>query len=245
MRWSATQIVTLALHGAALLLAEGTGVCLMPPRISLGRFPANRPPAAELVLVNGGNAQLTGVRVRTGCGCLSAMPEGDAVQPGGQLRIRLSVAPEKVAGPFSHGVFVEAGESLLRASVTGEAIPLLTVRPQDAANLGDVACGSPFRAEFLLNAAEPASLGRISASPLEAEVLGLSPASFRVVLRGSVPAEPGRFRLSASVPVVSPPGWRPMVLTVFGNAKAASGKAHPMDFQKNRATVISHTGEQP
>ena len=218
MRWSAAHTALFALHCAVLLLAEGTGARLEPSRVSLGRFPANRPPSAELVLVNDGDALLEGVRVRTGCGCLSAVPEGNAVQPGGQLRIRLSVAAEKVAGPFSHGVFVEAGEILLRASVTGEAVPLFDVRPQDAINLGDIACGSPFQAEFLLNAAEAASLGRISASPLEAEVIELSPASFRIVLRGSVPARPGRFRLSASVPVVSPEGWKPIELAVFGNA---------------------------
>ena len=233
MRFTAAHTAFFALHCAVLLLADGTGARLEPPRISLGCFPANRPPSAEIVLVNGGDAPLEGVRVRTGCGCLSAVPGGDAVQPGGRLRIRLSVAPEKVAGAFSHGVFVEAGDNLLRASVTGEAVPLFAVRPQDAINLGDVACGSQLQAEFLLNAAEAASLGRISASPLEAEIVKLSPASFRVVLRGRVPARPGRFRLSAPVPVVSPEGWKPIELTVFGNAAADSGNAHSMDLHKD------------
>ena len=233
MRFTAAHVALFALHCAALLLADGTGVRLVPPRVSLGRFPANRPPSAELVLVNDGDAPLEGIRIRTGCGCLSAVPEGDAVQPGEQLRIRLSVAAEKIAGPFSHGVFVEAGENLLRASVTGEAVPLFAVRPQDAINLGDVVCGSPLQAEFLLNAAEAASLGTISVSPLEAEVIELSPASFRIVLRGCVPARPGRFRLSAPVPVVSPEGWKPIELTVFGNAASDSGNAHSMDLHKD------------
>ena len=233
MRFTAAHTAFFALHCAVLLLADGTGVRLEPPRVLLGRFPANRPPSAEIFLVNGGDAPLEGVRVRTGCSCISAVPDEDAVQPGGRLRIRLSVAPEKVAGPFSHGVFVEAGEILLRASVTGEAVPLFAVRPQDAINLGDVACGSPFQAEFLLNAAEAASLGRISASPLEAEIVKLSSASFRVVLRGRVPARPGRFRISASVPIVSPEGWKPSELTVFGNAAADSGNAHSMNLHKD------------
>ncbi len=225
MRFTAAHVALFALHCAALLLADGTGVRLVPPRVSLGRFPANRPPSAEIVLVNGGDAPLEGVRVRTGCGCLSAVTDGDAVQPGGRLRIRLSVAAEKIAGPFSHGVFVEAGENLLRASVTGEAVPLFAVRPQDAINLGDVACGSPLQAEFLLNAAEAASVGRISAASLEAEAVKLSPASFRVVLRGTAPKGPGRFRLSVSVPIVSPEGWKPVDLAVFGNAVAPPANA--------------------
>jgi hypothetical protein len=153
------------------------------------------------------------------------LPDGDSVQPGGRLRIRLSVAAEKVTGPFSHGVFVEAGDNLLRASVTGESVPHFTVRPQDAINLGDVACGSPFQAEFLLNAAEVASLGRISAASIEAEIVKLSPASFRVVLRGCVPTRPGRFRISAPIPIVSPEGWKPIELTVFGNAVLATPNA--------------------
>ena len=231
MRFTAAHTAFFALHCAVLLLADGTGVRLEPPRVSLGRFPANRPPSAEIFLVNGGDAPLEGVRVRTGCGCLSAVPDGDAVQSGGRLRIRLSVAAEKVAGPFSHGVFVEAGDNLLRASVTGEAVPLFSVRPQDAINLGDVVCGSTFQAVFLLNAAEFASLGRISAASLDAEVIELSPASFRVVLRGRVPARSGRFRISASVPIVSPEGWKPVELAVFGNAElaipnAVLGKPH-------------------
>lgn len=225
MRFTAAHTVLFALHCAALLLAGETNVRLEPPRVSLGRFPANRPPSAELVLMNSGDAPLEGVRVRTGCGCISALPDGDAVQPGKRLRIRLSIAAEKIAGPFSHGVFVEAGDNLLRASVTGEAVPLFAVRPQDAINLGDVVCGSPLQAEFLLNATEAASLGRISASPLEAEVIELSPASFRIVLRGRVPARPGRFRISVSVPVVSPAGWKSFELAVFGNAVLATPNA--------------------
>ena len=231
MRFTAAHTAFFALHCAVLLLADGTGVRLEPPRVLLGRFPANRPPSAELVLMNSGDAPLEGVRVRTGCGCLSAVPDGDAVQPGGRLRIRLSVAAEKVTGPFSHGVFVEAGDNLLRASVMGEAVPLFTVRPQDAINLGEVVCGSPLQAEFLLNAAEAASLGRISAAPIEAEIVKLSPTAFRIVLRGCVPARPGRFRISASIPIVSPEGWKPIELTVFGNAvlaiqNAVLGKPH-------------------
>ena len=225
MRCSAVHTAFFALHCAVLLLADGKDARLEPPRVSLGRFPANRPPSAEIVLVNGGDAPLEGVRVRTGCGCISALPDGDAVPPGRRLRIRLSVAPEKVAGAFSHGVFVEAGDSFLRASVTGEAMPLFTVRPQEAINLGDVVCGSPFQAEFLLNAAETASLGKISAAPLEAEIVKLSATSFRVILHGHVPARPGRFRLSASVPVVSPVGWKPVELAVFGNAVLATPNA--------------------
>ncbi len=233
MRFTAAHTAFFALHCAVLLLADGTGVRLEPPRVLLGRFPANRPPSAEIFLVNGGDAPLEGVRVRTGCGCLSALPDGDSVQPGGRLRIRLSVAAEKVTGPFSHGVFVEARDNLLRASVTGEAVPLFTVRPQDAINLGDVICGSPFQAEFLLNATEAASLGRISAAALEAEIVKLSPISFRVVLRGTAPEEPGRFRISASVPIVSPEGWKPVELAVFGKAAADSGNAHSMDLHKD------------
>ena len=225
MRWSAVHTAFFVLHCAVLIFADGTGVRLEPSRVSLGRFLANRPPSAELVLVNEGDAPLDGVRVRTGCGCLSAVPDGDAIQPGGQLCIRLSIAVEKIAGPFSHGVFVEAGENLLRASVTGEAVPLFTVRPQDTINLGDVACGSPFQAEFLLNAAEAASLGRVTVASLEADIVKLSPASFRIVLRGTVPARPGRFRFSASVPVVSPEGWKPVELVVFGNAVLATPNA--------------------
>ena len=231
MRFTAAHTMFFALHCAVLLLAEGTGVRLEVSRISLGRFPANRPPEADLVLVNGGGTPLEGIRVRTGCGCLSAVPDGDCVPPGGSMRIRLVFAPEKAPGPFSHSVFVEAGDGVLRASVTGEAVPLFTVRPQDAINLGDVICGSPFQAEFLLNATEAASLGRISAAPIEAEIVKLSPTAFRIVLRGRVPARPGRFRLSASVPVVSPEGWKPIELTVFGNAvlaiqNAVLGKPH-------------------
>ena len=221
MRFTVAHMAFFALSWAALLLAEGTRVRLEPSRISLGRFPANCPPSAEFILVNEGDAPLEGIRIRTGCGCLSALPDGEVVQPGGQLHIRLSIAQEKLAGPFSHGVFVEAGENLLRASVTGEAVPLFAVRPQHAIHLGDVVCGAPLHAEFLLTAEEAVTLGRISAIPLEAEVIKLSSASFRIVLRVRVPAGPGHFRLSASVPVVSPVGWNPVELTVFGHAAPA------------------------
>jgi hypothetical protein len=218
MRFTAMHAFALLLHCAVVLPADDAAVRLEPARLQLGRFPANRPPSAELVLANGGGAPLEGVRVRTGCGCVSAVAAGDSVPPGGRLSIRLSISSERISGPFSHSVFVEAGSSLLRASETGEAVPLFTVRPQNAVNLGDVACGSPFQAVFRLNATESASLGRISPASLAVEVVESPPSSFRVTLRGTVPGKPGRFRLSAFIPVASPAGWNPVELAVFGNS---------------------------
>ncbi len=208
----------LLLHCAVVLPADNAAVRLEPAHVSLGRFPANRPPFAELVLMNGGDIPLEGVRVRTGCGCITAIAAGDSVPPGGRLSIRLSVSAEKIAGPFSHSVFVEAGSSLLRASVSGESVPLFSVRPQNAVNLGDVICGSPLQAVFRLNAAQAASLGRISTASLAVEVVESPPSSFRVTLRGTAPTNPGRFRLSVFIPVASPAGWNPVELAVFGNS---------------------------
>ena len=211
----------LALHCAAVLLAEGASVRLEPSHVQLGRFPSNRPPSAELALVNDGDGPLGNVSVRTGCGCLAAVPEGNCVQPGGRLRIRVSMSPEKASGAFSHPIFVKAeGGGLLRATVAGEAVPLLTVRPSSVSDVGDVVCGSPFQAEFRLEAAEAASLGAVSSTRLDGEVARLSPTSFRVVLRGKAPGTPGRFHLSASVPVASPAGWNPVGLAVCGRAAA-------------------------
>lgn len=247
MRRSAVKIALLTLHCTAALFAGGDAVHLETSRISLGRFPANRPPSADLVLVNGGAAPLEDIRVRTGCGCLSAVPDGDGVPSGGRMRIRLVLAPEKTSGPFLHSVFIEAGDGVLRASVTGEAVPLFTVRPRKSANLGNVSCGAAFREEFLLDAAEDVSLGSVSeADAPGTEIVRLSPSSFRVILRGTVPEKTGRFRISVSIPVASPAGWKPVELVVFGNAASDSGDLTPGEDSRKKEN-ISHRqkGVQP
>ncbi len=199
-------------------LAE-TALRLEPMRVDLGRFPSNRPPSASITLVNDGRRPLEGIFIRSSCGCLAAVAEGTSVPSGGRMDIRLSILPEKLDGPFSHCVFVEAGGDLLRASVIGEGVPLFKVHPENAANLGTLPCGSPFQAEFLLEATETATLGACPPSPLVVETIRMSPFAYRVLLRGTAPRKAGRFRLSAAIPIVSPAGWEPLKLSVYGRAR--------------------------
>lgn len=218
MRLTTTQSLFLTMCFALTLFADEATLQLEPSRISLGQFPANHALSTELVLTNVSDTQIEGISVRTGCGCLTAIPDADSIPPGGKARIHLSLIPEKTSGPFSHSVFIEAGDCMLRASVTGEAVPLLTVHPQNTANLGTVVCGSPFQTSFLLDAAEPVSFGSFSPTSPETEVAQLSSTSFQVVLRGRIPEEAGRFRFSISIPIASPAGWNPVEFVVFGNA---------------------------
>ena len=212
-------LACLLLAVSCVLRADGPAWRLEPARLELGSFPANRPPSSELVLVNGGDAPLEGVRVRTGCGCLSAAAEAASVPPGGQIAIRLSVAPEAVSGKFSHSVFVEAGGEFRRVSVTGEAVPLLRVRPASVFNAGEVVCGETLKAEFRLEGQSDFSPGDMSGD-LRGEAFRIAPGSYRVIVQGMAPSVPGPFRLKASVEVSSPSGWRPIELVVFGTAVA-------------------------
>ena len=230
MKWLATHLGLFVACYACLLGAEPL-VRLGPSRVSLGRFPANCPPSAELFLVNGGESPLEGIRVRTSCGCLTATLEDNVVPAGGRLRICLSFAPEKADGPFSHSVFVEAEDHLLRGVVTGDAVPLFIIRPSKSVNLGDIPCGSPYQVEFLWEATEEASLGKVTVGASTTEIEQLGSTTFRVTVRGVAPGSPGRFRISVSVPIEKPAGWFPVELVVFGNAVDDSGpEASPLSF---------------
>ncbi len=230
MKWLATHLRLFVACYACLLGAEPL-VRLAPSRVSLGRFPANCPPSTELFLVNDGESPLEGIRVRTSCGCLSATLEDNVVPAGGRLRICLSFAPEKADGPFSHSVFVEVEDHLLRAVVTGDAVSLVAIRPSKTVNLGDIPCGSPYQAEFLLEATEEASLGKVTVGALTTEIEQLGPTTFRVTMQGVAPGSLGRFRISVSVPIEKPAGWFPVELVVFGNAVDDSGsEASPLSF---------------
>jgi hypothetical protein len=216
MRDSFLLLLLPFLFAPALMAGD---IRLEQTRVQLGRFPANCPPAASLILVNDGTETLEGIRLRTSCGCLAAVADANSVAAGERLAIRLSVAPEKLFGPFSHGVFVEVGSRFLRATVSGEAIPLFQVRPGNAANLGEIPCNSPFQTEFRLYATEDVSLGNLSAVSLDVDIHRLSSTVFHIILRGKTPVTPGHFRFTVSWPISSPPGWNPLELVVFGNAR--------------------------
>ncbi len=214
-------IAALLLCALAALCRGGPAWHLEPVRVALGRFPANRPPSAVIFLVNDGATPMEGFRLRTGCGCLAVTAEASgAIPPGGRRAIQIALAPERLSGPFSHSLFVEADDILRRVSVTGEAVPLFRIHPAPAVNLGDIACGAPFRAEIRLSATMPAALGAPLTTQMQAVINRRSPESFCIILHGNAPASPGHFRFSVSIPVASPTGWKPLELAVFGKVTA-------------------------
>lgn len=190
-----------------------------PPCADLGSFPANTPPVARFMIVNHSETPLEDVGVRTDCGCLSAKTDANYVPAGETLEVVVSIMQEGISGAFAHSIFVETHDGFQRVAVSGESVPLLRIRPSAVMNLGVVPPGGQLHAEFIVSAQRPVELGVVSEKNLEAKITTIGETEFLFVINGRAPDAPGPFRMETEVPIVSPDGWKPLIMALFGRVQ--------------------------
>ena len=198
---------------------------LLPPSVSLGRFPANQAQERVIALRNPSEASVTVDALRTSCGCLEADLPSREIPAHGQASLTVRIPPEGVSGPFTHLVFLETGGEVRTFRLTGEAVPLVAVTPQRILSVGTLPAGQPCRRDFLLTTSEPTEFGEPEphggcvAARLERQ------SDTRWTL--SVTFTPGRetalFRHRVTLPVLSPAGWQPVEIVIHGRTQSQAG----------------------
>lgn len=239
------RIITVILFSLAVAIVFGEDplprslLSSSPVSIDLGTHSAWVGQEASFRLHNGSQATIRLVKVRTSCGCSEARVERDVLPPGEETELTVHLKPNTLKGPYTKHVFVhwqaeeaKAGadttadhaspSGVLRVTVRGKAVPLVSVRPEGTIALGQVPTGQELRRELAIQAGNaPVEFGKPEAPEgvtVEMERT-LLPAGESVPLAISLaPRKPGVFREVVSIPVVSPEGHPPVSILLYGTA---------------------------
>lgn len=220
----------LALTLAPAFGAGGQGRAAVegPDTKALGVFRDSASPSAAFTVRNAGDGPLAITGIMKTCGCADAAADTNALAPGGAATVRVSIAPYTLEGAFSKSVFVltdTTGQHPLRLTVTGQCVPLFSVKPSKMIDAGRIPEGAAWEGAFEIEASAAAVLGVPAVtSDCPAEV-SLEPAAgtkndlprWRVPVRLSPPAN-GGFRCRITIPSLVPTNRPPLSLEIAGRA---------------------------
>lgn len=221
-------LVCLALPPYPIHSGEGPGRAALdgPDSKGLGIFRDSESPSASFTVRNAGGGPLKITRIMKTCGCAGADADKDMLDPGATATVRVAIAPYTLEGAFSKSVFVltdAAGAQPLRLTVTGECVPLFSVRPSKSVDTGRLPGGSGWEGVFELEASAPAALGQpaVTSDCPAAVSVDVLPKSAKDRPRWKVPAKlspptNGSFRCRIVISVLSPTNRPPLTLEVAG-----------------------------
>ena len=214
----------------ALEQARGHAEVEGPDTKALGVFRDSESPSAAFSVRNAGDETLKITGVMKTCGCAGATADRSTLAPGATTTVRVTVEPYTLDGAFSKSVFVltdAAGAQPLRLTVTGECVPLFSVKPSKTVDTGKLPNGAPWQGAFEIEASAVAVLGAAAVtSDCPAEVSAEASAGaaadrprWTVPVRLTPPTN-GGFRCRIFIPVLSPTNRPPLTLEVAGRAGA-------------------------
>ncbi len=223
-------LACLILHPSLLFSAGGPGRAAIdgPDTKALGVFRDRDSPSAAFTVRNAGGGPLKITGVMKTCGCAGAAADRSTLGPGDTATVRVTVEPYTLEGAFSKSVFVltdAADAQPLRLTVTGESMPLFSVRPSKSVDAGRLPNGASWEGTFELAASGPAELGTpvvTSGCSVAVSVEAASGAAaerprWRVPVKLSIPTN-GSFRCRIVIPVLVPTNRPPLALEVAGRA---------------------------
>jgi len=206
-------------RGVARVVGSGT--------VDFGKYKAMERKVARHRIRNEGQGVLRIVKVRKGCGCATAESSRSELKPGEETEIKVVILANSISGRYSKNTYVETsdpGNRYIRLVVSGDAVPLVEVKPKPRVNIGRIAEGKKWTQAFeLIPTEEGVRLGAPkveSACPVQATTAPLRGNTGGISLRLSVETGNGgdAIRCRVSVPVASHPGHPPVKLEVTGKA---------------------------
>lgn len=212
------SLFSLFLSGYSLSAVEA-----LPDSIQLGHFPANQAQERIITLRNPSDIPVSVGTVRTSCGCLIAKLSTREIPAHGQISLQVQIPPEGVSGAFTHMVFIEIGSEIITVKIIGEAVPLATVTPQQVLNAGTLTADRLYRQEFLIVTAEPVRFEKPVTEEVEAVLEKQSGTRSRLAVTWTPGRESTLFRHTILLPVVSPPGWKPVKIVIHGRVLSQPG----------------------
>ena len=195
----------------------------------LGRFPARVKQEANFRLKNTGDEALKIIRIRKTCGCFEVSCDLELLPPEATATVKVTLLPDSVHAPFTKSVFVESSDPTtprLRLNVSGNAVPLIRVRPKAKLSVGKLRTLGTWRQAFLLSASETdVILGEPTVAgthelATELMVEPGKPGSQRLVLRSVGELAAGHFKCTVTVPVLKPADSRAVEIVVYGEVLA-------------------------
>jgi len=194
--------------------------------IDLGKYPAWESKTAVYRIRNAGNNTLKILKIHKTCGCASAQCNKDSLEPKEEASVKVVILNDSISGLYSKNTFVETSDPdnrFLRLTVTGNAVPLIDVRPSDSFYAGRIKANSEWSHSFELAGSES---NIVLGDP---ELESNYPADIRmkgkdgyyhldIILHPSTNS--GDFRCSVSVPFIEPTNHSPLKLSVSGKIGA-------------------------
>jgi hypothetical protein len=126
-----------------------------PDRIDFGRYPAWEKRIAEFSIRNAGEETLDIVSIKKTCGCAVVTCSRKKVAPGEEALISVLIMPDSIFGKYDKPTFVETTDPARRVIplyVSGNAVPLVEVRPSTYLYFGRINTNEEWRQRFTLNA---------------------------------------------------------------------------------------------
>ena len=189
---------------------------------NFGKFPANQEQRHTFLLTNVGDGSLDIDKIRVTCGCSAANVDKKQLKPGETARLTAQINRESIVGPFSKGIFIHSNASNGRIQVVtlnGEAVPLVTVLPQNKLYIGTLKQGQQFRQEFLFKSVEKINWKAPQITGDIKPVVTLEKYSdfeYKVLVSWTAEKEYSLFRCSITFAIESPANWNPIEILLQG-----------------------------
>lgn len=226
-----TTWLALALLGLTAHLAAGSpagppvAAVAGPDRVDFGRYPARERKEAEYGLRNDGETPLRILGIRKNCGCAEARADRMELPPGEETRITAVILADSIHGPYTKNVVVETDDPKCRFvtfTLSGQAVPVATVKPAAVLYAGRLPVGKPWRQEFRIEPGPDTPelvLGEPTtecACPATTTLRRAPDGSFLLALEIIPEQAVGDLGCLVQVPVESPEGWGPLRIAVAG-----------------------------
>lgn len=209
-------LMAAGLAGAPKLVVEGTGT------VDFGRYPAREQKTAVFILANRGDAPLVITHVRKSCGCATAELAAKTLAPGATAELKTAILGNHVTGSYSKNFYIESNDPatpLITLTLSGDAVPLLIVKPQATVNAGCQPIGRAWTQTFVLETTEPGvELGAPLVNGVPSPLAGVRPDSAAkfIVTFTVTPEQAGDWRYLIQIPVKQPASSPALDLVITG-----------------------------
>ena len=195
-------------------------------KADFGKYPANERKTADFKVENKGSGALKITGIQKTCGCAEAVSDITEIPPGGKARISAVMLEESISGPYSKNIYVLTDDklnSMLCLTLSGNAIPLFEIKPQNAVYAGRIMPGATFKQSFSI---EPVG-GAFSLGKPKAECPGAKAAcelsrtdrgAWNLTVSLTPEKASGDLVCKVSIPLEGIKGWKDPELSICGKA---------------------------
>lgn len=215
----------LFLSAAGISIWAGPVLKIAPGSFGFGKYPANQSKEHEFTVSNTGDELLVIEKVKVTCGCSAADIARKKLAPGESTTLTARINKESISGPFSKAIFIHSNAAngrIQMLTVSGEAVPLVTVTPQNKLYLGTLTVGKQIQQEFLLTAGSPVEYAQPEISgdiEPQVKVETLPENKLLVKLTWTPEKEIQIFNSKITITIKSPEDWNPVEISLQGQVK--------------------------